>query len=67
VIEDHHLIFEIENNKPAQKLNESPEYQGGIGINNVKKRLNLLYPAKHSLVIDEEGNTFKVILKIDLE
>jgi len=67
VIENKQLLFEIENNKPTQKLNESPDYQGGIGINNVKKRLNLLYPAKHWLTIDEEGNTFKVALKIDLE
>jgi len=61
------LHFYIENNKPLQKLNETPDYQGGIGINNVKKRLHLLYPGKHSLSIDEEGDTFKVKLHLQLD
>ena len=65
MIDSKGLNFRIENNKPAQKLNETPDYQGGIGINNVKKRLNLLYPGKHTLLIDEEGDTFKVNLSIE--
>lgn len=64
-IHEHELTFEIENNKPSQKLNETPDYQGGIGLNNVKKRLNFLYPGKYDLKIDEEGETFKVKLTID--
>ena len=64
-INDDNLTFKIENNKPTHKLSETPNYQGGIGINNVKKRLNLLYPGKHTLNIDEEGETFVVKLKIE--
>jgi sensor histidine kinase YesM len=40
--------------------------QGGIGINNVEKRLNLLYPGKHLLKFDKEGDFFATDLKIDL-
>ncbi|MCZ4245852.1 sensor histidine kinase [Pedobacter punctiformis] len=40
---------------------------GGIGLENSKKRLQLLYPDKHELQIQEEGNRFKVLLKLDLE
>lgn len=58
-----HLIFTIENNKPSVKLSERDDYQGGIGIENVKKRLNLLYPGKHQLTI-EENDTFLVTLTI---
>jgi two-component system LytT family sensor kinase len=43
------------------------QYVGGIGVNNVEKRLNLLYPEKHFLRIEEEGDLFSVDLKIDLE
>ncbi|MBG6129615.1 sensor histidine kinase YesM [Aquimarina sp. EL_43] len=39
----------------------------GIGIENVKKRLALLYPNKHTLTIESLEGTFKVNLKIDLK
>ncbi len=39
----------------------------GIGIENVKKRLTLLYPSKHTLTIESLEDTFKVNLKIDLK
>lgn len=40
--------------------------QGGIGIKNVEKRLNLLYPGKHVLLFDKGGDYFSADLKIDL-
>ncbi len=36
----------------------------GIGINNAKRRLELLYPFKHTLNVTEENNQFKVQLVI---
>lgn len=39
----------------------------GIGLTNVKKRLELLYAKKYQLKIDEKGNTFEVNLSLDLE
>jgi two-component sensor histidine kinase len=38
----------------------------GIGIVNVKRRLELLYPAKHSLTIDEKPNQYTANLEINL-
>lgn len=38
----------------------------GIGINNVKKRLELIYPEHHELKINDEGNFFVVSLQINL-
>jgi len=64
-INDNELIFKIENNKAGHHLNETPDYQGGIGIDNVKKRLNLLYPGMHSLIIEDELETFSVKVIIE--
>lgn len=37
---------------------------GGIGIENVKKRLALIYPNKHEFTVIKETHTFLVVLKI---
>ncbi|MBH2004500.1 MAG: sensor histidine kinase [Sphingobacteriia bacterium] len=39
----------------------------GIGINNVKRRLELLYPGKHSLLTEEKGGYYYVTLHINTE
>ncbi|WP_286496309.1 MULTISPECIES: sensor histidine kinase [unclassified Empedobacter] len=39
---------------------------GGIGLQNVKKRLNLIYPEAYQLNITENGQLYKVYLTINL-
>ncbi len=39
----------------------------GIGLKNVRKRLQLLYPNKHGLKIHKEGNRYEVNLSMELE
>ncbi len=41
--------------------------QKGIGIENVKKRLAYLYPEKHELKLNDEGDFFVVSLMLQLE
>jgi LytS/YehU family sensor histidine kinase len=38
----------------------------GIGLNNVKRRLNLLYENRHSLIIEKKDGWFFASLQIDL-
>jgi two-component system, LytTR family, sensor kinase len=59
------LRFKCENtieNHPAEDLAES----GGIGINNVRRRLELLYPERHLLVRENSGNCFRIDLTLYL-
>ncbi|WDF47083.1 histidine kinase [Chryseobacterium sp. KACC 21268] len=57
------LNFHIQNFKKQR----SKDSLSGIGINNVKKRLEILYPKKHELNITETETEFSVDLKIDLK
>lgn len=52
--------FNITNNK--SKVTSS----SGIGLNNLKERLKLIYPGRHSFVIDESENEFSVSMQISL-
>ena len=62
--DEHKILFVIENSSAeSQKIVDDV---GGIGIENVKRRLAILYPKKHELTIDENGTTFKVQLNIQL-
>ncbi|MFU8844829.1 MAG: sensor histidine kinase [Bacteroidales bacterium] len=58
------LHFRIENTKPGWNTKLSPG--SGIGLENVRKRLNLIYPGKHKLVIQDSTRIYKVELNIDL-
>ncbi len=62
------LVFRCENSYDHSiKEDMDLEWQqSGIGISNTKMRLNILYPGKHKLDIDETNRTFNVSLTIDL-
>ena len=61
------LNFNIENTVSKIDTEHSPSLEiGGIGLVNVRRRLELLYPDKHQLEIQENENLFKVNLKINL-
>jgi len=64
IIDKDFLEFKLSNNKPEQ--NSEPFIKKGIGLNNVKKRLQLIYPANHSLTISETEMSYDVYLRIAL-
>lgn len=56
-----HVVIKVENSKAGENGVKREE---GIGIRNVKRRLDLLYPGKHELKIMNGEETFLVILSI---
>lgn len=58
------IDFELENSKPEHVVVKDDV--GGIGIENAKKRLAILYPDRHELMINETSKAFKVNLKLRL-
>jgi LytS/YehU family sensor histidine kinase len=60
-VQPHVTIVKVENNKASENGLKKKE---GIGIQNVKRRLDLLYPNRHELKIINGAETFLVILTI---
>jgi LytS/YehU family sensor histidine kinase len=58
------LHFAIANSRSHVKLSGITVGEGGIGLNNVRRRLALLYPDKHKLEITEAKMEFVVHLKL---
>jgi len=65
-LNENSLIFNIENTKNPN-IDKEKNYTKGIGLSNVKKRLNLMYPEKYILSINDKHETFSVNLTIELE
>ena len=56
------LNFSIRNSRQAK----NPENKQGIGLKNLLRQLELQYPERHSLVIQEEETVFSIHLSISL-
>jgi hypothetical protein len=61
-IEGEKLRFECRNSKTET----SKDKHGGVGLTNVKKRLNLIYGTDYTLNISNEADTYSVELTIPL-
>jgi len=61
-VSDDSFFLLVQNTKVKTTVKEV----SGFGIDNVKKRLNLLYPNKHELEIRDEDTTYIVNLKLNL-
>jgi len=64
-IENQHIRFEISNSRTLAKSTDVLSH-GGIGLQNVKRRLELVYPGCYDLSIRETDSVFEVKLQIVL-
>ncbi|MEO6539436.1 MAG: histidine kinase [Ferruginibacter sp.] len=62
------LYFEIINSISVRGTASSDVlHYSGIGLKNVQRRLELLYPGKHELMIDQQEDEFRVSLRLQLD
>lgn len=66
-IKDSLLTFEVFNTKPQIVQTDTTNFKKGIGMNNIKRQLVLIYPDQHQFNIKETANTYIVRLEIDLK
>ena len=57
------LVFKVRNSLPSIAINK--DVVGGIGVENVRKRLDMLYPGRYELNILTSDSEFSVFMKID--
>lgn len=57
------LIFQVANSLPSIAINK--DVVGGIGVENVRKRLDILYPGRYKLNITTTESEFRVYMEID--
>ncbi|MCC8409984.1 histidine kinase [Mucilaginibacter sp. UR6-1] len=60
------LKIKASNSKPEQVKSNADRHFGNIGLQNVKKRLELLYPRQHSLKILDDDEAFLIVLELTL-
>ncbi|WP_454047912.1 sensor histidine kinase [Chryseobacterium sp. Marseille-Q8038] len=63
---DDTLSFYIENSYSEMISHKKKDGVGGIGLENVKKRLKLQYPDAHDLKIESDHHVFKISLTLQL-
>ena len=61
-IENNMLIFEITNSSSNEE-----NQRKGIGLENIQKRLEMLYPNAHQLILEAKENQFKIQLRITID
>jgi two-component system LytT family sensor kinase len=64
-LNDHELHFQVEN--PILEKEEAWIKHPGVGLDNVKKRLRLLYPGRHQLDLSDREGKFRVELVMRLK
>lgn len=62
-VADGMLHFTISNSKPKVAPHHA---QGGVGLENIRERLDLIYPGKHELMISDTDEVYTATLSIKL-
>lgn len=60
--DNNQIFFEIENNFDPKETSTTP----GIGIQNLKRRLELVYPKKHSLILNANNGVYNAKLTLEV-
>jgi LytS/YehU family sensor histidine kinase len=65
-VKGEQLKLKVANSKPENISTDAQTHHGHIGLQNVRKRLELLYPAGHQLKILDDDDAFLVVLDLTI-
>jgi LytS/YehU family sensor histidine kinase len=65
-VQENVLVVKVENSKAASDIDKIIKPVSGIGLQNVKKRLELIYFNQYQLQVIDEEETYLTILKLEL-
>ncbi len=65
-VKHNHLYFNVFNTKASTPQKDEMDYKKGIGVDNIKRQLELVYPKQYDWNITEESTSYQVNLKIVL-
>lgn len=60
------LTLKVENSKSSEITKDEQQYKEGIGLTNVKRRLDLIYSGDYDLKIMDDDDSYLVVLKLEL-
>jgi sensor histidine kinase YesM len=66
-VEEENVVFRCDNSKQrAVRSADTPDraHIGGIGLENIRKRLHLLYGERYELTIQDTADSYKVKLSV---
>ncbi len=66
-IKENSLFFSVENSRSDIQIETKTQNKGGIGQQNLARRLQLIYPKKHRLSFQQNPNTYISVLELNLE
>ena len=64
-VQDNICLYTVENSKLSKK-DVKTEEKSGIGLQNVKRRLDLSYPKAYDLTVQDLDTKYSVALKLNL-
>lgn len=67
VVRNQTLSLSVKNSNGKGAENEEFDYQKGIGLKNVNRRLELLYNGFYKLDVEDDGDSYSVSLEIQLD
>jgi len=67
ILKQEQLTFKIYNTKPVKPATDDDGYRKGIGIQNIKRQLSILYPGAYDYQIIEQEQEYTVTLQINLK
>lgn len=63
-VENDMLVFLIKNHYEIDAITSIKKEEGGVGLKNIRRRLELLYPNRYELKIEPQEKWFQVKLKL---